>query len=64
MQKVSQKIVALGAGAVALGTNAMAAGNIVLPTVDYTDFYAGVGLSLGVALTVMLARKVKGFISK
>lgn len=27
----------------------MAAGNIVLPTVDYTDFYAGVGLSLGVA---------------
>lgn len=64
MKKVSQFTLGAFVALTALGTNAMAAGNIVLPTVDYTDFYAGVGLSLGVALTVMLARKVKGFISK
>ena len=33
-----------------------------IPTPDYTNFYAGVGVMLGVALTVMLARKLKGFI--
>ena len=33
-----------------------------VPTPDYTNFYAGVGVMLGVALTVMLARRLKGFI--
>lgn len=64
MKKVSNIGLGVFVGLATLGSNAMAAGNIVLPTVDYTDFYAGVGLALGITLTVMLARKVKSFISK
>lgn len=37
---------------------------ITVPTPDYADFKAIVGVSLGVALIVMLARKGKSFISK
>ena len=30
-------------------------------TPDYTDFKAAVGLVLGVALTIMIAKRAKGF---
>jgi len=33
-----------------------------VPAPDYTNFFAGVGVMLGVSLTVMLARKLKSFI--
>jgi len=40
---------------------AFADGNVTMPTPDYTDFYAGVGVVLGVSVVVMLARRLKGF---
>nr|WP_316722102.1 hypothetical protein [Sulfurospirillum sp. 'SP'] len=43
---------------------AFAAGNVTVPTPDYTDFYSIVGVGLGVTLVVMLARKGKSFLSK
>ena len=53
------------AGLVALGSIAFAedgGATITMPTPDYTNFYAAVGLALGVTLTVMLARKAKSFL--
>ena len=55
----------LGGIALALGSSVGAfasTATYAIPTPDYTNFYAGVGVMLGVALTVMLARKLKGFI--
>lgn len=53
----------IGAGAsLAVAAPAFAAGNLTMPTVDYTDFYAGGALILGVAVTVMLVKRVKGLI--
>ncbi len=55
------------AAALAVGLGAVIAGStpanaaITFPTPDYTDFEAGVALVIGVVLTVMLAKKVKGF---
>jgi len=51
----------LPVGLVVLGTSLFADGNIEMPTPDYTDFYAGVGVVLGISVVVMLARKLKGF---
>ena len=48
-------------GLLALGTFAFADGNITMPTPDYTDFYAGVGVVLGISVVVMLAKRLKGF---
>ena len=48
-------------GLVVLGTSAFADGNITMPTPDYTDFYAGVGVVLGVSLVVMIAKRIKHF---
>lgn len=36
-------------------------GTITMPTPDYTNFFAGVGVVLGVSLTVMLAKRLKHF---
>ena len=45
-----------------IATSAFAdGGNITMPTPDYTDFYAGVGVVIGVSLVVMLAKKLKLF---
>ena len=56
----------LGGIALALGSSVGAfagtTATYAIPTPNYTNFYAGVGVMLGVALTVMLARKLKGFI--
>ncbi len=41
---------------------ANAATAYAVPKPDYTNFFNGVGVVLGVSLTVMLARKLKGFI--
>ena len=53
----------LVAGAVIAGSavSAFADGNVTMPTPDYTDFYAGVGVVIGVSLVVMLAKHLKGF---
>jgi len=48
-------------GLVVLGTSAFADGNVTMPTPDYTDFYAGVGVVLGVSLVVMLAKRLKHY---
>ncbi|GAX87357.1 hypothetical protein LNAT_P0652 [Lebetimonas natsushimae] len=48
-------------GLAVLGTSAFADPNITMPTPDYTDFYAGVGVVLGVSLVVMLAKRIKHF---
>lgn len=61
---VGKKVVAGGAAVTVMAGNAMAAGNVTVPTPDYTDFYAIVGVGLGVTLIVMLARKGKSFLSK
>jgi len=48
-------------GLIIVGTSVFADGNIDMPTPDYTDFYNGVGVVLGIAVVVMLARRLKGF---
>ena len=40
---------------------AFADGNITMPTPDYTDFYAGVGVVIGVTVVIMLAKHLKQF---
>lgn len=59
---VSKKVVAGGAAVTVAAGNAMASGSVTVPTPDYTDFYKIVGVGLGVALIVMLARKGKSFL--
>lgn len=56
----SKKLVGLGVLALS-AVSAFADGNITMPEPDYTDFYAGVGVVLGIAVVVMLARRLKGF---
>lgn len=56
----AKKVVATAT--IAGGTVANAAASYSVPAPDYTDFFAGVGVMLGVAMTIMLARKLKGFI--
>lgn len=55
------KIAVVGAGAsLAFAAPSFAAGNLVMPTIDLTDFYAAVGLILGVAVAVMIVKRVRG----
>ena len=58
LKKLGGVVFALGSAVVAFASTS----NYSVPTPDYTDFYSAVGVMLGVALTVMLARKVKSFI--
>lgn len=58
MKKIITTLMALGLGAV----SAFATANVTVPTPDYTDFYAIVGVALGVTLIVSLARKGKSFL--
>ena len=62
LQKAKGKVL-LGAGLLMVGSSAFAAsnGNITMPTPNYTDFYAGVGVVIGVSLVVMLAKRLKSF---
>jgi hypothetical protein len=43
----------------AVAAPSFAAGGLTMPTVDLTDFYAAVGIMLGVAVAVMIVRKVR-----
>ena len=61
MKGLSKRLVAFGA---VLGSviPAFADGStITMPTPDYTNFYAGVGVVLGVSVVVMLAKRLKSF---
>jgi len=58
LKKIGGIALALGSAVGAFASTS----NYTVPTPDYTDFYAAVGVMLGVALTIMLARKVKSFI--
>ena len=62
MKKFSKSLVA-GFVLVGSAVSAFAAssGNITMPTPSYTDFYAGVGVVIGVSLVIMLAKKLKSF---
>lgn len=57
-----KKIIATGSALLVAGTSAFATASVTVPTPDYTDFYAIVGVALGVAMIVMLARKGKSFL--
>jgi len=60
----SNKVVAAATvlgGTVAANATTTAA-SYAVPAPDYTNFFTGVGVVLGVSLTVMLARKLKSFI--
>ena len=59
---MNKKILTLGSTILVAGQSAFAAASYSVPAPDYTDFFAGVGVMLGVAMTIMLARKLKGFI--
>jgi len=59
LRKVKAKLVGIALGAIALAGNAFA--GITVPDPDYTDFNNVVGVALGVALVVMLAKRAKGF---
>ena len=63
MKKLSKRLVALGAvlGSIAPAFAATTSSTITMPTPDYTNFFAGVGVVLGVSLTVMLAKRLKHF---
>jgi hypothetical protein len=62
MKKLSKKAIA---GLLVLGSTvpmfAATSPTIKMPTPDYTNFYAGVGVVLGVSLVVMLAKRIKHF---
>jgi len=64
MKKLSKKLVAAGSVLVSV-IPAFAASSssptIQMPTPDYTNFFAGVGVVLAVSLTVMLAKRIKHF---
>ena len=60
MKKLSRKLLTAGL-VLASALPAFADGNITMPTPDYTDFYAGVGVVLGISVVVMLAKRLKGF---
>jgi len=49
-------------GLSALSSCAFAGGHITVPSPDYTDFYSIVGMVIGVATVIMIARKAKTFI--
>lgn len=58
MKKLLAPVIAFGFSAV----SAFAGAGITVPTPDYTDFKAVVGVALGVAMIIMLARKAKSFL--
>lgn len=61
--KTKGVVVAVGVGiAAALGVSkpALAVGTLTMPTIDLTDFYAAVTLILGVAVAVLIVRRVRG----
>jgi hypothetical protein len=55
-------LTAVGAAGTALAVSkpAHAVSTLTLPAVDLTDFYAAVGIILGVCVAVMIVRKVRG----
>jgi len=68
MKWLSKKLIAFGAvlgstiPAFAAGTTTAASSpTITMPTPDYTNFFAGVGVVLAVSLVVMLAKRIKHF---
>lgn len=61
-KKHAAKAKAAGVAIVVAGQSAFASASYSVPTPEYTDFFAGVGVILGVSMTVMLARKLKSFI--
>lgn len=55
------KVAVLGAAAsLAVAAPSFAEGVLTMPTIDLTDFYAAVTLILGVAVAVMIVRRVRG----
>ena len=60
---MKKNILAIGGSILVAGQSAFAAATYAVPTPDYTNFFTGVGVVLGISVTVMLARKLKGFIS-
>lgn len=58
MNKVKSLLV--GAALTLAAVPAHAAGTLTMPTIDLTDFYAAGTLILGVAVAVMIFRKVRG----
>jgi len=65
MKKLSKKLVAAGSVLVsvipAFAATTTSSPTIQMPTPDYTNFFAGVGVVLAVSLTVMLAKRIKHF---
>ena len=65
MKKLSKKLVAFGAvlSSVipAFAATTGSSPSITMPTPDYTNFFAGVGVVIAVSLTVMLAKRLKHF---
>ena len=65
MKGLSKKLIGLGSlGLTAVSAFAATTGSsatIPMPSPNYTDFFAGVGVVLGVTLTVMLAKRLKHF---
>ncbi|MDD3324299.1 MAG: hypothetical protein PHN38_04155 [Sulfurospirillaceae bacterium] len=61
MSSIKKLGLGLFVGAFTLASNLSAA--VTVPTPDYTDFEAIVGVALAVTMIVMLARKGKSFLS-
>lgn len=60
---MTQRLI-LGVTAVSIAaSNAMAVGNITVPTADYSDVYALAGVAIGIAVVVMLVKKGKSLFS-
>jgi len=66
MKGLSKKLVAVGSVLVSVipafaADTTTSSPTIQMPTPDYTNFFAGVGVVLAVSLTVMLAKRIKHF---
>ena len=63
MKGLSRKLIAFGAVALTAVSSfaATTSPTVKMPTPDYTNFYAGVGVVLGVSLVVMLAKRLKHY---
>ncbi|MDD5406045.1 MAG: hypothetical protein PHE73_03770 [Sulfurovaceae bacterium] len=55
-QSGKAKVLAVGSAVVVGATGAMA-GDLVMPTVDYTDLYSAGTLAIGVSVVIMLIRR-------
>ena len=58
-KSAKSKVIALGASAVVLATNAAAA--VTVPTTSYTDVEAMAGVAIGITVVVLLINKAKSF---